>query len=196
MNCPMCGLPQAVGNRFCGSCGAALVAGTPATAPATWWGRHWKWFLPAGCLTLLLLFGGGILAFVGLVFGSLRSSEPYQTAMETLRETPEAMELLGEPLKEGWFVSGQVNWSGSGGHADLAIPLTGARASATLFVVAHREAGEWHYERMELVAEDGSWRLDLLAEEENQPGEDEPEEDDHGETAPKAPESAPRVTAT
>lgn len=193
MNCPMCGLPQAAGNRFCGSCGAALVTGTPAAAPATWWGRNWKWFLPAGCLTLLLLFGGGILAFVGLVFGTLRSSEPYQTAMETLRATPEALELLGEPLTEGWFVSGQVNWSGAGGHADLAIPLTGAKAAATLYVVAHREAGEWHYERMELVAEDGSWRFDLLTDEDE---EDAPDDHDDGPAAPEAPEPAPRVTST
>lgn len=194
MNCPTCGLPQAAGNRFCGSCGAQLAAGSPPVAlPATWWGRNGRWFLAVGGLALLLLFAGGILAVVGLVFGTLRSSEPYQTAMETLRETPEAIELLGEPIEEGWFASGQVSWSGSGGHAELAIPVSGAKAAATLYVVAHREDGEWHYERMELVAEDGSWRLDLLADENEQ---EQPEEGDDSEAEPEAPEPAPRVTAT
>ena len=46
-----------------------------------WWGRNWKWAVPAGCLAPLILCGGGLAGFVALLFGMLKSSEPYKEAL-------------------------------------------------------------------------------------------------------------------
>jgi len=38
-----------------------------------WWRRNWKWFLPVGCLGALVFFGG-LIALMYLVFGIVKSS--------------------------------------------------------------------------------------------------------------------------
>jgi len=38
-------------------------AAVPAP-PSNWWSRNWKWFVPTGCLTLILLFS----LFLALIF--------------------------------------------------------------------------------------------------------------------------------
>lgn len=47
----------------------------------SWWDRNWKWFVPTGCLSLLVLFG---LFLTGLFFGitsMLKESDSYKAAM-------------------------------------------------------------------------------------------------------------------
>jgi hypothetical protein len=36
------------------------------TGNPNWWSRNWKWFVPVGCLSLILLF----CAFIAVVFGA------------------------------------------------------------------------------------------------------------------------------
>jgi hypothetical protein len=173
-HCPACGIPQPAGNRFCASCGASLVGARPAmAAPTTWWGRNWKWVVPAGCLTLLAAFAGLLLLIFALAFGSLRSSEPYQQSVATALASPEVRELLGEPIEVGWFLSGTIHTAGAGGSAELAIPLAGPKGSGTLYVEAKKAAGEWRIELLRLVMADGRVRLDLLPGEEQENGEQE-----------------------
>src|ERR1044071_8924922 len=87
-------------------------------------GRNWKWMLPVGCLGLILVavaVGAGIFFFA---MSALKSSDVYKGALERTRSNPEARVALGEPIKDGWLVQGNVNFSGGSGTANLQIPVS------------------------------------------------------------------------
>lgn len=111
----------------------------------SWWARHWKWLVPAGCLTGLVGVAGFIALIVSLVFGLLKSTTPYKEALAKAQRDPVVIGRLGTPIQGGFLVSGNVSLSGGMGEAQLAIPLQGSRGSGTLYVEARRTAGTWTY---------------------------------------------------
>ncbi len=131
----------------------------------TWLSRNWKWFVPSLCLAGLIVIGG----FVGLVFygvtSMMKSSGAYQMAVERAKGNPDVVSALGEPIVEGFFTSGNMNDSGSMGRADLAIPISGPKGEATIYLSAHKSVGKWTFS--DLVVEIGKTedRIDLLQEE-------------------------------
>jgi len=118
-------------------------------------GRNWKWMLPVGCLGLIL----GVVALVGgIVFvamSAMKSSDVYQGALKAAQAHPAAIERLGEPIKDGWLVTGNVNVNAGGGSASLDIPVSGPKNSGKLYVRAVSPDGEWMYERLDLAVEGG-----------------------------------------
>src|SRR4051812_37861566 len=117
-------------------------------------GRNWKWMLPVGCFGLILV---GVLAIGGIFFAAMsaiKSSDVYKGALERTRANPEAVARLGEPIEDGWFVKGNVNFAGSSGTANFEVPVSGPKSSGTLYVRASYE-GAWMYERLDLVAQGG-----------------------------------------
>lgn len=120
-----------------------------STAPTrNWWERNWKWFVPTLIVTGMLCVAGFIVLVFGLINGMMRSSEPYQTAMQRALAQPQVVAALGEPIETGWLVQGNISTQGTQGSADLAIPLSGPRDKATLYVVAEQTAGQWYYDVM------------------------------------------------
>jgi TonB family protein len=118
-------------------------------------GRNWKWMLPVGCLGLIL---AGVLVIGGIFFAAMsaiKSSEVYKGALQRARSNPEAVALLGEPINDGWFVKGNINFAGSSGTANFEVPISGPKKSGTLFVRASYEGAAWMYERLDLAAEGG-----------------------------------------
>lgn len=65
----------------------------------SWWGRHWKWLVPAGCLTGLAAVAGFIALIVGLVFGLLKSTTPYKEALAKAQRDPVVISRLGTPIQ-------------------------------------------------------------------------------------------------
>lgn len=129
-----------------------------------WWSRNWKWFVPVGCLGLVLL---AVLAAAGLflaVLGGMKRSEVFQMALERTRSSPAAIEALGEPIEPGWWLSGSVNVSGPTGEASFAAPVSGPNGEGTLYVEAVKQAGEWRLTLLELEVQGTGERIDLLAE--------------------------------
>ncbi len=120
-----------------------------------WWARNWKWLVPAGCLTGVVGVAGFLALVVGLVFGLIKSSTPYQQALAKAQKDPVVISRLGTPINGGLLVSGSVNLSGGTGQANLAIPLQGSKGSGTLYVEAHQSAGTWTYSTL-TVQPDGS----------------------------------------
>ena len=49
--------------------------------PSTWWSRNWKWCVPVLAVLLLALFAAFVFGILMLVFGAMKSSEPYRHAM-------------------------------------------------------------------------------------------------------------------
>src|SRR3954466_5705250 len=127
-----------------------------------WWQRNWKWFVPTGCVAILALFAAFVLAIVVFVFSVIRQTDVFKDALERAKANPQVQAELGEPIREGWWLSGQVNTTGSSGNADISIPLKGSRKNGTLYAVAHKSAGEWTYERLEVAVEGRAERINLL----------------------------------
>jgi hypothetical protein len=133
---------------------------THVPAPPGWWQRNWKWCVPVLAALLLALFAAFVFGIVALVFGAIKSSSPYQHAVTRAQTDPAVIAALGEPIRSGWFVQGNISVDGASGSADLAIPLDGSRADGTLYVVAEKHAGEWRYETL-AVNVDGGERIVL-----------------------------------
>lgn len=135
----------------------------PAMAlPKSWFSRNWKWFVPTlvlGLVLLLALFVGGLLTFV---FGLLKSSEPYQHAVAVASSNPAVVRELGAPVSPGWYVSGNINFSGTSGDANLAIPLKGSLHRGTVYVVAKKTDGVWSYDKLRMLVEGQESPIELL----------------------------------
>ena len=104
--------------------------------------------MPTGCLGLLLLAAGIVVVIVSIVFGALKSSDAYKTALAKAKADPRVVNALGSPIKDGFFVSGTTNVSGSSGHADLTIPISGPKGKGTIYFVASKFAGEWTFSKL------------------------------------------------
>ena len=107
-----------------------------SSPPQSWWQRNWKWVVPI----LALFFAGSIVLFVLTL---LRHTDVFREAVARAEANPQVRADLGEPIHEGWWISGHVRTTGSSGNAALAIPLKGSRKDGTLYAVAHKSAGRW-----------------------------------------------------
>lgn len=135
------------------------------TAPRpSWWSRNWKWFVPTGCLTLVALVVAFICAIFVFVFGMLKSSDAYKTALERAKADPRVVAALGTPIDEGFLVSGHTNVDGASGSADLSVPISGPKGKGTVYVVATKSAGEWNYEKLIVEIEGTKERINLARE--------------------------------
>src|SRR5215204_136692 len=108
--------------------------------------------LPVGCLGLIL---AGVALVGGIVFvamSAVKSSEVYQGALKVVQTHPAAVERLGEPVRDGWFVQGNIKIDGTGGNANFQIPVSGPKKSGTLYVRAVRPDDAWMYELLDLDA--------------------------------------------
>ena len=156
----------------------------PAQRPKGCLGRNWKWMVPAGCLGLIL----AAVALVGAIFfaamSALKSSDVYQGALNAARAHPTTAERLGEPVKDGWLVKGNVKFDGAGGRADFEIPVSGPKNSGTLYVRAVRPDDAWMFERLDLAVA-GAETTSLLDRNVVQPTPVTPEEMGHPETLAK-----------
>jgi len=145
-----------------------MAAHAAVPAQPNWWSRNWKWFVPTGCFTLILLFGLFIALIFGVVLGSMKSSDAYKQAVARARANPTVVEKLGTPIAEGYFVSGNINVQNDSGNAELQIPISGPKGKAVIHAVAVKSAGQWEFSRLTVTFE-GQPALDLLG---SEPGEE------------------------
>lgn len=120
------------------------------------------WFVPTGCLAMLVLFAIFVGGIVMLVFGAMKSSDAYKTAVTMAKANPEVVAALGTPIEEGLFVSGKTNVEGSSGEADLTIPISGPKGKAKIYAIATKRAGTWTYTTLEVAIDGRDARVDLL----------------------------------
>jgi hypothetical protein len=129
--------------------------------PRGWFDRNWKWIV-----TLLLILAFFIVVgFVGaVVYGVealIKGSAPYQFAVRRATESPAVVERVGTPIHIGWFVSGNVHFSGSEGSVNLSIPISGPKGRGHIGVVGKEHAKRWTFQTLEvdLNGEDEPIRL-------------------------------------
>jgi hypothetical protein len=127
-----------------------------------WWLRNWKWCVPLGCLTMMLLF----VAFVGsvalIVFSAMKSTDVYKDALAKAKAHAAVIEALGSPITEGFLVSGNTNVNGASGEANLSILISGPNGKGTVYVAAKKSLGQWNYSGLIVEIEKTHQRIDLL----------------------------------
>ena len=118
--------------------------------------------MPAGCLSLILLFGAFIAVVVGAASGMMKSSDAYKEGLARAQASAAVTEALGTPIAPGWFTSGSVNVSGGSGEAHLEIPISGLKGKGKIYVEATKSTGEWSYSKLEVVIAASGEHIDLL----------------------------------
>lgn len=127
-----------------------------------WYERNKKWAVPVGCLVAIVAivgFFGGIFLFV---FSVLKYSDLYIESLTQAQASPAVIQSLGEPIKEGFLVFGSIHVNGPSGEADLAIPISGPKGSGTIYAVASKSVGIWHFQVLEVDVKGSEGRIDLL----------------------------------
>lgn len=110
-------------------------------------------------LGLAALIGvGGAVAYFGWL-----GSDAYRLGVERLRASPQAVELLGEPIETG-FPRGAINKSAGSGDAALTFSATGPKASGSVALTATRSAGTWTLTNLRLKVDGRDEIVDLLTE--------------------------------
>lgn len=127
----------------------------PSPPRGGWWARNWKWFVPAGCLSVLVLFAVFVCGIVLIVFSAMKSSDVYKTAVARAKADLRVQRALGSDVHDRMFPSGKTNVTGPTGEAELAIPISGARGKGTIYVVATKALGEWQYSTLIVKTNDG-----------------------------------------
>jgi MFS family permease len=115
-------------------------------------------------LGLLAVLGIGVFVVVLLAFieHQIRTSPVYQASVAKARTSSQVVKVLGEPIKEGWFSSGELTQSTDGsGSATLMIPLSGPKGKGVLKVEAARLAGSWRFSTLQFSAAQQALTVDL-----------------------------------
>ncbi len=99
----------------------------PEPMKKSWLEQNPYWKIPLGCLTLVSLIALFIVVLMTVITTSFRSSDVYKQALTQAASNAQVRQLIGEPLKPAWLISGQLNVSGSTGNANLSIPISGPR---------------------------------------------------------------------
>jgi len=77
------------------------------------------------------------------VLGFMKKTEVYQLSMQEITNSPAVGAVFGEPVESGWFVTGNVTVTMTGGEAALNIPLSGPKNSGSAVAQAERSDGKW-----------------------------------------------------
>jgi Cytochrome oxidase complex assembly protein 1 len=124
--------------------------------PQTWFDRNWKWLVALLLVSVFFI----VVSFIAVVLlgveALIKNSDPYQVAVRRATQSPAVAEKIGNPIHLGWFVSGNVNFSGSEGSVRLSIPISGPKGRGYIAVVGKEHAKRWTFETLEVhVRDDG-----------------------------------------
>jgi hypothetical protein len=121
----------------------------------------WVW-VGVGCSVLIVGVAGFVAFIVFVVVAAMRSSTPYQDAMQRASNDPRVIEAIGSPIEPGMFISGSINTENRSGEADITIPISGPKRKAWIHVQGTKEGGRWTYTKMQVTPEKGE-PIDLLS---------------------------------
>jgi hypothetical protein len=111
---------------------------------------------------MLLLVAAFGFFIVSIVFGAMKSSDAYKSALAKAKADPRVVNALGSPITDGFFVGGQTNVSGTSGQADMNVPISGPKGKGTIYFVASKFAGKWTFSKLMVEVADSGQRIDLI----------------------------------
>jgi len=101
--------------------------------------------------------------FVPPVFHfAARQFDPYKLAFQTARQSPEFIDALGSPVKQGWFFDSEMQL-GEPATAKMLIPVRGSTRTGNLRVQAVKDHGHWRLTELTLELTKPDRSIDLLA---------------------------------
>jgi hypothetical protein len=135
----------------------------PEPMTKSWLERNANWKIPLGGLTLVFLVAAFGAVVTTIIVTSFRNSDVYEQAMILASRNSRVRDEVGEPIRAGWMISGQINVVGSAGHANLSIPITGPMRKGSIHAVADKADGIWRFSFLQ-VSIDGHPAVNLLTE--------------------------------
>ena len=113
-----------------------------------WFRRNWLWFVPTlflGLLLPLLLIGVlGVVIWHRVTISPVKSSEPYQMALELVQKEPKVIEQLGEPIEQVfWPPPSAKGLEGGPGRATLNFDVAGPKGRAAVQAEARMLDDKW-----------------------------------------------------
>jgi hypothetical protein len=139
--------------------GTVLAPGYMPPQRKSWLAKNWFWLL----IALAVCGAAFLFGIFSLIVGAIRGSDVAKEAVARAQSNAVVVRRLGTPISEGWLVLGSINVSGTSGNADLAVPLSGPKGKATVYVRARKAVGKWNYSFMQAAIEGSDERIDLLA---------------------------------
>ncbi|HJT80345.1 MAG TPA: cytochrome c oxidase assembly factor Coa1 family protein [Chthoniobacterales bacterium] len=112
-------------------------------------------------MTIIVLFAAFIGVIMLTVFGAIKSSDAYKTALARAKADQRVIDAIGTPIKEAWYVLGKTEVSGGSGTSELTIPISGPKGKATIYANSEKFAGDWKFSRMVVKIESTSQTIDL-----------------------------------
>ena len=135
----------------------------PEPIKKSWLERNPLWKIPLGCLTLFVLLAAFVIGLMTVITSSFRHSDVYQQAIAQATANLQVRERIGEPIKPGWLISGEMNMSSGSGKANLIIPISGPRGRGRIHAVAQKSGGVWRFTYLQVDAANRSASIDLLS---------------------------------
>ena len=99
---------------------------------------------------------------VFFLFEALKSSEPYVMAIDKVQASREVQNIIGAPIKPGWWMVGDISTEGTTGKAELSIPVEGSKQAGTVSIRATKENNKWKMEQLFFQPKSGGPAIDLL----------------------------------
>jgi hypothetical protein len=81
-----------------------------------------------------------------VVMTVMKSTDVYQGAFTMAKADKQAIQVLGEPIEDGFFVSGSIDVSDGSGSAAFSFPVKGPLGSGKVYVKATKDMGKWNFE--------------------------------------------------
>lgn len=103
-----------------------------------------------GCSVLFVAVVAVVAAVLVGAFALLKKSQPYADSVDAVQSSPAAVEALGEPIKPGFFVSGNISLENDSGTANFNIPVSGPEGKGSIHVEGTKSASRWTYQVWEL----------------------------------------------
>jgi hypothetical protein len=110
-------------------------------------------------LLLMVAFGAVTIIIISATF---RASDVYKHAVSRAMGNLQVREQIGEPIKAGWFIFGELKYAGNSGHANFSVPISGPRAQGRIRVIAYKDA-VWRFTCLQVVVEGQPQPIDLLS---------------------------------
>lgn len=140
------------------------IPGAPPPGPRkSWWGRNWKWVVPVGCLTPIIVCGGLITLGVTVGLGAIKSSDVYQQSLAAAQADARVQQALGTPVEPGFLVTGNIDVQNSSGRADLTYPISGPKGGGTVHAMGDMAGGAWTLNLVVVKIDASGEEIDVLA---------------------------------
>lgn len=120
--------------------------------------RLLKWMerngLYVGIMAVGVIFSLVVLGGLGLLFfynQAMKSTPIFQESLAQVKTNDVVRKSLGAHLKEGWLISGSIQYQGTNGSADFQFPIAGEKGLGRVKTKAVMKDGSWEIQSLQLI---------------------------------------------